>query len=246
MGTVSNASVGSVVGGAAAFAHVWRANQLASYRSTAVPSGHPALDRELADGGWPSGVLIELLLQQAGIGEMQLLQAALRQTGRRAIALVQPPHPPQAAAWAADNFPVERLLWVKSKRSADALWAAEQILRNRSCAALVLWQSQVRNESLRRLQVAAQAGDTVFWLLRPLAAAQDASPAPLRLALRPTAAGIRIDIVKRRGPNREQPLIVPLENMPSADFCSLDSHHASVAKGASAVVTPRNSMASLV
>jgi hypothetical protein len=40
-----------------------------------------------------------------------------------------------------------------------------------SCSALVLWEAQVRTESLRRLQLAAQAGDTMVWLVRPLAAA---------------------------------------------------------------------------
>jgi protein ImuA len=246
MQAVSAAAVHDAARLAAAFPHVWRANALGSYRRAAIPTGHTALDCELPDGGWPSGVLIELLTQQAGIGEMRLLQPALRAAGSRAIALVQPPHPPQAAAWAGEGFPVQRLLWVKSGRAADALWAAEQILRNQSCAALVLWQAQVRTEALRRLHLAAQAGDTVVWLMRPLAAVHEASPAPLRLALRPAAAGIRIDVVKRRGPRRDVPLMVLLENMPAADFPSFEFDHASVAKRPSSIVTARNAAAVLV
>lgn len=242
MGTVSTAAAS----GAAAFPQVWRANELTSCRTTTISTGDAGLNRELPDGGWPSGVLIELLLQQAGIGEMQLLQPALCQTGSHAIMLVQPPYLPQAAAWAVEHFPVERLVWVKSKHSADALWTAEQILRNRSCAALVLWQTQVRNESLRRLHLAAQAGDTVFWLVRPLALAQVASPAPLRLALRPAAAGIQIDIVKRRGPLRHQPLIVPLWQMPAADLNFIEPHHAPVDKRVTTVVATRNVSSALV
>lgn len=246
MGIASAAAGCGAARVAAAFPDVWRANELASYRTTAIPTGDSGLNRELPDGGWPSGVLIELLLQQAGIGEMQLLQPALRQTGSRAIMLVQPPHPPQAMAWAVENFPVERLVWVRSQRSADALWAAEQILRNRSCAALMLWQTQVRNESLRRLHLAAQAGDTVFWLVRPLAAAQDASPAPLRLALRPAAAGIRIDIIKRRGPLREQPLIVPFGQTSAANFHFIEHDHAPVDQRVPAIATARNVSSALV
>jgi protein ImuA len=246
MRPVSAAAVQDAARLAAAFPQVWRASELGSYRNATIPTGNAALDRELPDGGWPSGVLIELLTQQAGIGEMRLLQPALCRADSRAIALVQPPHPPQATAWAVEHFPVQRLLWVKTKRAADALWAAEQILRNRSCAALVLWQMQVRTESLRRLHLAAQAGDAVFWLMRPLAAAQDTSPAPLRLALRPAAAGIRIDVVKRRGPHRDEPLMVPLENMPVPDFNSLDSSHASVAKRLPAVALTRNASPVLV
>jgi protein ImuA len=127
MCTVSAAVVRDVASIAAAFPHVWRANELGSYRSETIPTGHATLDRELPDGGWPCGVLIELLTQQPGVGEMRLLQSALRQTGSRAIALVQPPHPPQAAAWAVENFPVQRLLWVKSKRAAEHILANEML-----------------------------------------------------------------------------------------------------------------------
>lgn len=246
MRTVSVAVARDAASIAAAFPHVWRANELGSYRSATIPTGHATLDRELPDGGWPCGVLIELLTQQPGIGEMRLLQPALRRSESRPVALVQPPHPPQAAAWAVENFPVQRLLWVRNGRSADALWAAEQILRNCSCSALVLWQSQVRTESLRRLHLAAQAGDTILWLVRPLATAQDASPAPLRLALRPTAAGIQIDMVKRRGPRRDEPLFVPLENMPAVNFNPLDFPYASVDKRPSPVVSTRNASSALV
>lgn len=125
---------------------VWRADQLASYRTMAHPTGHRLLDRELPDAGWPSRTLIELLPQQAGIGEMRLLQPALRRMSERTIALVQPPYSPQAAAWATEDFPIERMLWVNPRRSADALWAAEQILRNGTCGALLFWPAHIRNE----------------------------------------------------------------------------------------------------
>jgi protein ImuA len=103
----------------------------------------------------------------------------------RRIVLLQPPHPPQALALAALGVPPSQLIWLRSSRSSDALWAAEQVLRSGSCGALLFWQNHARGESLRRLHLAAQGGDTLFFMMRPLAAAQDASPAPLRLALRP-------------------------------------------------------------
>lgn len=246
MGTVSAAVACNGAGVATAFPHVWRANELAACRTRTFATGYPLLDAELPDGGWPSGVLIELLTQQPGIGEMLLLQTALQQTGSRAIALVQPPHPPQAVSWAVDGFSTERLVWVKAQRSADALWAAEQILRNGSCSALVLWQMQVRNESLRRLHLAAQASDVVFWLVRSLAVAQDASPAPLRLALRPAAGGIRIDIVKRRGRHRDESLFLSLRPMPADDLKPFNGNHAPVDKRTSSPVTARNVSSSLV
>ncbi|RJF98429.1 translesion DNA synthesis-associated protein ImuA [Noviherbaspirillum saxi] len=198
---------------------VWRADQMGSYQAAVISTGHPLLDQELPNGGWPSATLIELLMQQPGIGEMRLLRPAFQAIARkRRIALVQPPYMPQIAAWTAWGLPVDSLVWIKTTRSADALWSAEQVLRNGSCGALLLWQSHVRTESLRRLHLAAQGTETLFWMMRPLACTQDASPASLRLALRPTYGGIQVDIVKRRGPRRDDPLHVPMDDMPSSVF----------------------------
>ncbi len=185
---------------------VWRAGHMGRASVAVTSTGHAVLDRELPDGGWPHRGLIELLLQQEGIGEMRLLQPALQALGTRRIALLQPPHLPQIAAWRAWGFRPEQLLWIRTARHADALWSAEQILRNGSCSALLFWQDAIRHESLRRLQLAAQASDMLCWFLRPLATAAEASPAPLRIGLHPLAGGIRLDIRKRRGPQRSTPL----------------------------------------
>ena len=42
-----------------------------------LPSGYPDLDRHLQGGGWPQQGLMELLLPQAGIGELRLLLPVL-------------------------------------------------------------------------------------------------------------------------------------------------------------------------
>lgn len=189
---------------------LWRASQLAHSTTRCVDTGHPILSNQLPGGGWPTGMLTELLLQQAGIGELRLLRPALAQVAKRRIVLLQPPHAPQALALAALGLAPSQLVWVRSSRVTDALWAAEQILRSGSCGALLFWATHARGESLRRLHLAAQSGDTLLFLMRPLAAAQDASPAPLRLSLRPAAGGIELGFVKRRGPQRDAPLFLPL------------------------------------
>jgi protein ImuA len=231
----------------AKLAHVWRGDQMASGPSAAIASGHAALDGELPNGGWPTAALTELMLQQPGIGEMRLLQPAFARIAKhRPIALVQPPHLPQAAAWMAWQLPPEQLLWVRAERSADALWAAEQILRNGSCGALLLWQAHVRNESLRRLHLAAQASDMPFWMMRPMTAAQNASPAPLRLSLRPAAGGVDIDILKRRGPQCAGSLFLPLGFVPASRSFQTEVDHALVDRRASAAAAARNLPAALV
>lgn len=226
---------------------VWHANQMGSYQAPVISTGHATLNSELPHGGWPGSALIELLLQQAGIGEMRLLRPALAAIARQhRVALVQPPHWPQAAAWIDWGMASEHLLWIRINRTADALWTAEQILRNGSCGALLFWQPHIRNESLRRLHLAAQSGNTVFWLMRPLCAAQIASPAPLRLGLLPANAGVEIQIVKRRGPQRDASFYLPLDDMPAALPISTSSRHACVDRFAPAPAVSGNVSSALV
>lgn len=226
---------------------IWRADQMGSYQAAVTATGYPGLDQELPNGGWPSSTLIELLLQQAGIGEMRLLKPALCAIARQGrIAMVQPPHLPQAAAWSHWGVPADRFLWLKTARTADALWSAEQILRNGSCGALLFWQPQIRTEALRRLHLAAQGSSTMFWMLRPLSASEHASPAPLRLALRPAPAGIAVDIVKRRGPVSDRPVYLPLAPEAALSSTPTRTHHASVDRHAFAAVAARSVSPALV
>jgi protein ImuA len=220
---------------------------MGSCQALAIPTGHSELDAELPNGGWPTSALIELLLQQHGIGELRLLRPALEHVScQRRIALLQPPHVPHIAAWTGWNLPAEQVLWLKPERMSDALWAAEQILRNGSFGALLFWQSSMRAEWLRRLHLAAQASGTVLWLLRPLAEAAQSSPALLRLGLRPALGGIGIDIVKRRGPLREAPLYIPLPGMPVAPATSAPLDHAFMDWRAPALAIARSGTPALV
>lgn len=192
---------------------IWRASQLARSTTRCIDTGHLSLSNQLVGGGWPTATLIELLTQQAGSGEMRLLAPALAQVAKRKIVMIDPPHSPNSLALARYGIAPQDNLWVKSKSTGDALWAAEHVLRSASCGAVLFWLKQVRPESLRRLHLAAQSGETLFFVLRPLAAAQDASPSPLRLSLRPAPSGIEIGFVKRKGPQRDDTLFLPLEVM---------------------------------
>ena len=218
---------------------LWRASQLAHSNARCVDTGHPTLSSQLPGGGWPTGTLIDLLPQQCGIGELRLLRPALHKVAKRRIVLLQPPHAPQALALAAMGLAPSQLLWIRSARSTDSLWAAEQILRSGSCGALLFWQSHARGETLRRLHLAAQSAETLFFMLRPLAAAQDSSPAPLRLSLRPAVGGLEIGFVKRRGPQRDAPLFLPLTP-------SLLQRHATLDRAPSAPAPARSVQPELV
>ena len=226
---------------------LWRASQLAPTSTDCLDTGYAVLSQQLPGGGWPLGVMTELLLPQHGAGELRLLRPALEQLAPRPVVLVQPPHEPQALA--AQGIDPARLLWIRGanqtdarsrgRQSSEALWAAEQVLRSGCCGALLLWQNHVRGETLRRLHLAAQSGNTLFVMMRPLAAAQDASPAPLRLSVTPAPGGIEIGFVKRKGPLRDTPLFLPLTP-------SLLQRHALVDRPASAPAPARSVLPALV
>ena len=132
----------------------------------------------------------------------------------RPVALLQTPQVPSGLGPAYIGLSLERVVLVRAPKSSDALWSAEQILRTGTRGALIYWSQYIQASSLRRLHLAAQSSETLFVMVRPLAAAQDASPAVLRLAVRPLTDGLIVDIVKRRGPAASEPISVPLQPTP--------------------------------
>lgn len=203
---------------------LWQADQLACEPRPGEPSGHAALDAELPGGGWPRGGLTELLLDGPGRGELRLLAPLLVRLGHagRSVVWIDPPCRPHGPALAAWGLNLSRLLWVRTGPNTgqpnghpqDALWAAEQALDAR-CAAVLCWtdesprQRQGLDTALRRLHLRAQGRDSLLFLLRPAAAAQRSSPAPLRVHCQPwpdAPTHLAVHLVKRRGPVQSQPL----------------------------------------
>lgn len=180
--------------------------------SPAVRSGHEALDALLPGGGWALGALTELLSDQCGIGELELLLPALGALARsgRCLVWIDSPYVPYAPALVQRGVPLERLLWIRTERPQAALWAAEQALRCPAIGAVLNWSGHIVDRSLRRLQLAAESGQTLGILHRPAAALQTPSPAALRLQLQPLADGLEVHIKKSRGGRAGVRLHVPL------------------------------------
>ncbi|NYT51370.1 translesion DNA synthesis-associated protein ImuA [Parapusillimonas granuli] len=190
---------------------LWRGTQLAQAGRPTLSTGFPPLDAELPGHGWPMGALIELMPRQTGIGELFLLQPALAglEPGRSVI-LLCPPYTPQFHCWVNWRLENRRLLWLAPKTPSDTLWAAETILRHNACGALLCWAAAPRAAALRRLHLAAQQSDTLFVLMRPPAALQQASAAVLRMLLQPLPQGLEVHIHKRRGPLASRPIPLSL------------------------------------
>ncbi len=177
---------------------VWRGRP-APLPASRQPTGYAQLDDVLPTGGWPESALSEILLPAEGVGELQLLWpslARLTQAGERVV-LVAPPHIPYAPAWQAAGIDLRQLQVVQANDPRDALWATEQCLRSGSCGAVLCWPQMAEDKALRRLQVAAESGQTLGFASRPLQAARNPSPAALRFAIDAQPAQLRV--LKRRG-----------------------------------------------
>jgi cell division inhibitor SulA len=187
-------------------AHVWRAGEVLS-RTLGIPSGFAALDEVLPGGGWPQKALTEILFPRHGVGELSLLLPALARLsqGGRWIAFVAPPYLPYAPALARAGVDLSRLLLIHPKSTQDGLWAVEQTLRAGTCAAVLTWLTTVEHKHLRRLQLAAEAGQAWGVVFRPDRFADSSSPAALRLrvAADTTAQGqpqrVNVSVLKRIG-----------------------------------------------
>jgi len=176
---------------------LWR-GQTKVLTPNAQPTGHAALDEVLPGGGWPESALSEILFATTGIGELRLLWptlARLTAAGERVV-LVAPPYVPYPQAWLAAGIDL-RQLFIINAPGRDALWATEQCLRSGSCGAVLCWPQQVDDRALRRLQVAAETGQTLAFAYRPLREEANPSPAALRLAVETRPSQLRV--LKCRG-----------------------------------------------
>ena len=199
---------------------VWHADQLGHGGIASLPSTFAPLDAQLPGGGWPLGMLTELIAREPGIGELRLLVPVLRHlTRERKVAiLLGPPHVPYAPALAAFGINLDHLIIVQASQTADRLWAVEQALRSACFGTLLAWlpQAHTRPEHLRRMQLAAQGGRGPIFLFRSLPAQFEASPSPLRLLLLPRPGQqLLVQILKRRGPLLARPLLIDLPQPPS-------------------------------
>jgi hypothetical protein len=191
---------------------VWRGGDCAP-EPAALPSGYAELDAVLPGRGWPSGALTEIVLAREGIGEVRLtLPALARLHGeRRDVVWIAPPHEPYAPALAAAGLDLARLLIVRCRSAADALWAYEQALRAPECGAAFAWLGAHDDRVLRRLAVAAREGRTWGVLWRRPGERAVATAAPLRLALAPQERCLAVRVLKRRGGELARPVLIDVD-----------------------------------
>ncbi len=193
---------------------LWRLGREPLSRRRTVATGHTSLDAALPGGGWPLGAVTELFHPRQGAGELEILLPALAElTRRRWLALVAPPHIPYAPALRAAGIDLSRVLLIHPRAAKEALWAVEQALRSGTCGAVMAWPSRADAGSVRRLQLAAEAGESWSILLRQETAPRGPSPAALRMTVEPEEDGLRVDLLKCRG-GRPQSVRLPRDAEP--------------------------------
>lgn len=185
-------------------ADVWRAESNASAGS-ATPSGFPDLDDALG-GGWPCPALIELLTDQEGIGELQLLLPLMAQVStptadndRTVVLWLNPPHAIHAVALVQHGLDPSQHWTSAALSERDTLWGMEQALRSSACAMVIGWAQRSTTASLRRLKLATSAGRCIGVLFRPTRAALEPSPATIRAELHAHASCLHVGLLKVKG-----------------------------------------------
>jgi len=188
---------------------LWQGHRAVPPACRVLSSGWQILD-ELLGGGWPRAALVEVLSDAyQGLPLVLPLLARLGEDARWLV-WVTPPYVPYAPALVARGIRIEQLLLVQDVSPEQRLWAAEQALKSGACGAVLVWPEQVRTAQLRRLQLAAEQGDCPGILFRSPRAASQASPAALRLRVRPSPLGLEVGVIKRRGAWAGESCIVPM------------------------------------
>lgn len=183
---------------------IWRGQGRDSSAPEGVSTGFVKLDQALPWHGWPSGGLSEILTTHQGAALALVLPMLVALSRRsRWLLLVDPPLVPFAPALSARGLDLDRL--VVAQAGDETAWAMEQALRSGACAAVLGWQGRLEGRrgwpagALRRLQLAADAGDALAILLREPDAAARPSPAVLRLSVELVAGELVVTLLKQRG-----------------------------------------------
>lgn len=174
-----------------------------------IPTGFPALDA-LLGGGWPRGVLTEVLVSTHGSGELGLLSPALARLTTDAaddarpqwVMLIAPPWIPYAPGLYWQGLALDRVLMVRARQPPEALWAMDETLRSGACAGVIAWVGAPAVQRagyalLRRLQLLAGRHQAWAVLIRTVRFRRQRSPARLRLEiLSPSPDTLQVEIFR--------------------------------------------------
>ena len=212
-------------------------------RQAPLSLGIAALDELFPEGHLSAGSLVELYSggEGAGTWTLALLMAKEICGAWKMLVIVDGQrcfYPPAAAKLGLD---LQRSIVIRPRLRRDAFLATNQSLHCSAVGAVVGCYDQLRSLDARRLQLAAEAGGGVGFLLRPLGALRTPSFAGLRLLITPIASldaarRLRVEVVRCRGGRSGQSL--------SLEVCHETGHVRLLPPMASATVPARATRAS--
>jgi protein ImuA len=150
-----------------------------------ISTGLEPLDRLFPHAGLEGGTLVEWLADGAGSGAVTLtLWVAARVLEQGGACVVIDPrqefYPPAAAEL---GVPLERMILVRPSGPRLTLWAWEQALRFRGVAVTLGELGSLSDRPFRRLQLAAESGGGLGFLVRPMMCRAEPSWAAVRLSV---------------------------------------------------------------
>ena len=168
-------------------------------RPEMVATGFHELDILLPHNGWPLGITLEVLTSQCGAGELRLLMpamAALTQQGLYVV-WITPPYTPYAPNLLQHDIDIRYVIVIDANEH-NQYWSMEKLLSCKECGMALLWPTSYTDKNIKRLQLAAEKGNSIGVLYPRLH--QPYSPAVMRISLQ--AIGVNelyLTILKARG-----------------------------------------------
>lgn len=185
---------------------LWRGCDMAGQGDHGHSTGFSQLDNILPGRGWPQRGLLEVITPHWGMGELQLLIPLMRSVVEQGkwILWVSPPYLLYAPALIQAGINTDQVLLVKQDTSCkDALWSMEKALQTENCGLVLAWQNWLPNKVLRRLQLAADVGNTMGVLFKHHDSEHSPSLMRLKIEDSPSNEGhsndSEVTLIKARG-----------------------------------------------
>lgn len=164
-------------------------------------TGFKELDNAL-QGGFPEYGVIDIR-SLLGIGELRLLLPSIltRQQQRQTelVTLIAPPMSINSEMLAEFGFALDQVMVVQPALTQQVLWSAEQSLKSGCCHSVILWHASLSVTQVKRLQLAAEKGHCLLFIIRQPRQEHISLPVTLGIRLSPSRVGIKAQITKRKG-----------------------------------------------
>ena len=190
---------------------LWQGHNHYSHQN-AIATGFYQLDKLLPYRGWPLGATLEILTSQCGAGELRLLMpamAALTQQGFY-IAWIAPPYIPYAPSLLQHDIDIRYVIVIDAHTTAqNQHWSMEKLLACDKCGMALMWPNSFTTKNIRRLQLAAEKGNSIGVLYPRLH--HSYSPASMRVSLQAVGVNqLHLTILKARGALEKTSITLPI------------------------------------